>query len=330
MHLFSSLAAGALLMTLLCACASSAEKSTPKSTQDASPPQTTAADAAAPPDTGKLAAPKGRIVAIGDLHGDLDSARRALKLAGAIDAQDHWIGKELTLVQTGDEIDRGDGDKAILDLFDTLTAEAAKAGGQVIALNGNHEIMNVQGDFRYVTPGGFASFAELKGLDTEKPPLDQLPAQARARGAAFIPGGPYAGLLAKRPTILVLGDNVFVHGGVLPQHVDYGLARINHEVQTWLSGKAALPPLLSDEQGPIWTRLYSDTTAAPACDLLAQALGKIGARRMIVGHTVQPQINGACENRVWRIDVGMSKAYGGPIQALEIDGERVTILKELH
>lgn len=329
MHLFSSLAAGALLMTLLCACASSAEKSA----QDASPPPrttTTTTAAATPPDMGKLAAPKGRIVAIGDLHGDLDSARRVLRLAGAIDAQDHWIGKDLTVVQTGDEIDRGDGDKAILDLFDTLTAEAAKAGGQVIALNGNHEIMNAQGDFRYVTPGGFASFAELKGLDTEKPPLNQLPAQARARGAAFVPGGPYAGLLAKRPTILVLGDNVFVHGGVLPQHVDYGLTRINHEVQAWLSGKAGLPSLLSDEQGPIWTRLYSDTTASPACDQLAQTLGKIGARRMIVGHTVQPQINGACENRVWRIDVGMSKAYGGPIQALAIDGEHVTILKETH
>src|SRR5262245_45911028 len=49
-----------------------------------------------------------RVVAIGDLHGDLDSARRALVLAGAIDDKDAWIGGKLVVVQTGDEIDRGD------------------------------------------------------------------------------------------------------------------------------------------------------------------------------------------------------------------------------
>src|SRR5690606_15212831 len=32
-----------------------------------------------------------RIVAIGDLHGDLSAARAALRLAGAIDARDRWI-----------------------------------------------------------------------------------------------------------------------------------------------------------------------------------------------------------------------------------------------
>ena len=33
-----------------------------------------------------------RIVAFGDVHGDLEAARGALRLAGAIDDQDHWIG----------------------------------------------------------------------------------------------------------------------------------------------------------------------------------------------------------------------------------------------
>src|SRR5262245_61138965 len=64
----------------------------------------------------------GRIVAVGDLHGDLQSTRQALRLARAIDEKDHWIGGDLTLVQTGDQLDRGDQEREILDLLERLTS----------------------------------------------------------------------------------------------------------------------------------------------------------------------------------------------------------------
>ncbi|HEY2510000.1 MAG TPA: metallophosphoesterase, partial [Polyangiaceae bacterium] len=103
----------------------------------------------------RLARPApARIVAIGDLHGDLDHARRALRLAGAIDAHDRWIGGSLMVVQTGDEIDRGDDDRAILDDVDAWRDQARASGGAFLALLGNHELMNAALDFRYVTPGG--------------------------------------------------------------------------------------------------------------------------------------------------------------------------------
>jgi hypothetical protein len=93
----------------------------------------------------------GRIVAIGDLHGDLNATRQALRLAGAIDASDQWIGGDLVVVQTGDQLDRGDNEQEILDLFERLASQAAKTGGAVYSLNGNHELMNAVFDFRYVT-----------------------------------------------------------------------------------------------------------------------------------------------------------------------------------
>src|SRR5688572_30209254 len=36
-----------------------------------------------------------RLVAIGDVHGDLAATRAVLRLAGAIDERDRWIGGEL-------------------------------------------------------------------------------------------------------------------------------------------------------------------------------------------------------------------------------------------
>src|SRR5579862_9993037 len=76
--------------------------------------------AALPP---HLPAPK-RMVAIGDLHGDLGGARAALRAAGAIDEADRWIGGDLEVVQLGDVLDRGDDESKILELLERLDAEA--------------------------------------------------------------------------------------------------------------------------------------------------------------------------------------------------------------
>ncbi|MGE3728045.1 MAG: metallophosphoesterase [Candidatus Sericytochromatia bacterium] len=156
-----------------------------------------------------------RLVALGDLHGDLDAARQALRLAGAIDTLDRWVGGSLVVVQTGDQLDRGDQEFELLDFLDKVAAEAEKAGGKMHLLNGNHEIMNVQGDFRYVSPAGFQSFEKL---NLPEPPaaraiLSKVPTFAKQRAIAFLPGGPYALRLAARKSVLVLGDTLFVHGG---------------------------------------------------------------------------------------------------------------------
>jgi hypothetical protein len=293
---------------------------------------------AAPASTATTAAVKphfppapARIVAIGDLHGDLDATKRVLRLAGATDAKGAWIGGKLLVVQTGDEIDRGDGDRAILDLFEALKADAAKAGGEVVAMLGNHEVMNASFDFRYVTPGAYTSFADVKPKnDGVAAALDHLTPPSRGRAAAFAPGGAYATMLAKRPVIYGSGDTVFVHGGVLPKHVTYGIDRINADARGYFLGEKSDPPrLLTSEDGPLWTRMYSAAPGREECAMVNDALAALGVKRMVMGHTVQRNgINPACDGKAWRIDVGMSKIYEGPIQALQIDGDVVTVLKE--
>lgn len=270
-----------------------------------------------------------RVVAIGDVHGDLTATRRALRLAGAIDAEDRWIGDSLVVVQTGDQLDRGDDEQAILDLFERLRREAAAAGGAFHALLGNHEMMNVAGDLRYVTPGGFADFEGIDGLALDDPSLSGARPYERARRAAFMPGGPYARILAQRNTVVIVGDSVFVHGGVLPEHVRGGLAdleRLNADVRRWLAGQLALSEIADSVVSPdsvVWTRLYASDDPT-TCARLGQALSRLGAKRMIVGHTVQRSgITSGCEGRIWRIDVGMAAHYGGSVQVLQIEGDAV-------
>jgi hypothetical protein len=258
-----------------------------------------------------------RVVAVGDVHGDVLAAKTALRLAGAIDERDQWIGGKLVVVQTGDILDRGDDEPEILDLFDRLTEAAKAAGGAFHALNGNHEVMNVAGDFRYVTEDGFKDFE--KGAADPK----------RGRAQAFAPGGPVAKRLATRRVIVAIGDSVFVHGGVLPGHVRYGIGRINEESRRWMLGeKREIPSILAGDTAPIWARDYSDGEPNErVCEALSRVLDDLKVKRMVVGHTVQKTgITSGCGDKVWRIDVGLARHYGGRPAVLEIKGNDVRVI----
>ncbi|KAJ0606270.1 putative calcineurin-like phosphoesterase domain, ApaH type [Helianthus annuus] len=300
-----------------------------------------------------------RLIAIGDLHGDLNKSKQSLRLAGLIDSTDRWSGGSTTLVQVGDVLDRGGQELKILYFLEKLKCQAAMAGGNIITMNGNHEIMNVDGDFRYVTPSGLHEFKNwaywfsvgnrmkslCDGLELDKDLYDGVPFSFpgvkheyvdgfRARIAALRPNGPIARrFLSKNLTVVVVGENVFVHGGMLPRHVVYGLERINEEVRDWISGvkERVASSLVRGRNSLVWLRIFSNEVVKDCdCGTLEHVLSTIpGARRMIMGHTIQEQgINGVCENRALRIDVGMSKGcINGLPEVLEIsDGSGVRIL----
>jgi len=264
------------------------------------------------------------IVAMADWHGDLEAARHSLRLAGAIDEHDHWVGGDLVVVQTGDQLDRGDQEQAILDLVQKLRVEATEAGGAFYALCGNHEIMNAQGDFRYVTDGGWKDFADIPyELDDD---LAAYPEAQRGRVAAFRPGGPYATMLAEQPVALIIGRDLFVHGGIRLSHLEYGFDRINQETRTWLLGQGPEPAIYEEKGSPIWARDYSDAPDQDDCTNLASVLEALECDRMFVGHTIQDEgIAPWCTDQVWCLDTGASEYYGGSVQIVEITPAGVTV-----
>jgi hypothetical protein len=252
----------------------------------------------------KLPMPK-RAVAIGDLHGDFEAARAALRTAGAIDDADKWIGKDLTIIQTGDVLDRGEGESKILELLERLETEAHAQGGAVIQLIGNHELMNAAHDFRYVTEGG------AKDFDGD-------------RQHELAPGGKWAKKLAHHNVIAIVatagGNTVLSHAGVTAEWATH-LDEVNEHARCWLDGQeggADHPTLaLASDDSPVWTRVWGGPQVD--CAALAAVLDKLGAKRMVVAHTPQPAgISSQCDGALWRIDVGLAKYYGGPIQVLEL------------
>ena len=266
-----------------------------------------------------------RIVAIGDLHADLDNARRAFRLAGAIDEKDAWIGGALTIVQMGDLIGRGTQDREVLEFVLDLQTKAGAGGGTLHVLLGNHEVFAARPDHRWVAPEAFAAFDGIPKLNLRDPRVQALPAPERSRFAALMPGSSYATRISTFPAVLKLGDIVFAHGGVLPLWADYGIDRLNADVRAWLSGKSASEPRAatglddgSDDDGPMWSRHFAAAPESLACLLATDTLTRLKARRMVVAHTVLKTITSRCDGRVWAIDVGISRYYGGELQILEI------------
>lgn len=274
----------------------------------------------------------GRIVSIGDLHGDLVQTMRVLQLANlmavpVLGEPAQWVGGDATLVQMGDILDRGDDEIGILRLLWQLAEGAEEAGGAVYILNGNHETLNVAGDFRYVTPAAFreSAIVALGTADFGSPGVS-FTMQARARLALFSPGAPLARKLAQNPTVLIVNDSVFAHGGLLPVHVTYGLERINEDVSRWMLGGPEPPEnLVYSQDSVVWNRSYSrdhptSREQANACNKLRETLDALGVKRLVVGHTPQMEgCNSECDRLVWRVDVGMSAGVmGAPVQALEI------------
>ena len=166
-------------------------------------------------------APPARIVAIGDIHGAYDEFAAILQRAGLVDSQLKWSGGRSILVQTGDYTDRGAGVRKVLDLLMRLEGEAKRAGGQLVPLLGNHEVMNLIGDWRDVTPDICAAFAPSSGSDG-----------CLEYRQAMSPNGVYGRWLRGKNIAVVLGDTLFMHAGINPARPSASVADVNNRARS--------------------------------------------------------------------------------------------------
>jgi hypothetical protein len=238
----------------------------------------------APFDAGEaMAQPSQRIVAVGDLHGDWEAWQAIARAAGLIDARGRWSGGAATLVQLGDVPDRGPDTLKIIRHLQSLQRQAARKGGRVIALVGNHEAMNVIGDLRYVHPGEYRAFAtsasarlreryfeanraniaaqlrrqspDLSDAQVRDAYLAATPLGMIEHRLAWAPDGEVGRWVLGNPTVVKLGDTLLVHGGLSAEYGALPLAEINRRVADDLRRREQAPSsILSDPLGPLWYR----------------------------------------------------------------------------
>ena len=268
-----------------------------------------------------------RIIAIGDIHGDIKKLTyifvKAKLIKRSVRGNWVWIGKDTYVVQVGDQIDFGGRGVALSDnskelevllFLDLMDKKARQHKGRVISLLGNHELMNVLGDFRYVSRKGIVDFGG-----------------EQKRRKLFSPNGSLSKYLAyNRLSIVQIGKWVFVHGGLLPEwignkNLDY-LKYLNNKVKSFLLGTSLLQNdkilqnIIKGDNSFFWTREFGFPTGTNHCKKLSQTLKKLNATGMVIGHSIQRTISSDCSNKLWKVDVGMSRAFGnkGIPQCLEI------------
>lgn len=306
-----------------------------------------------------------RIIVIGDLHGDWNETIKSLKLANVINNRLNWIGGNTVVVQIGDQIDRcrqlpcnrpikddEDSDIKILKFFTKLHSQALKAGGAIYSIIGNHELMNSTGRMEYVSYQNYMEFEKrpdnqefLKGMPSDLKNME-------ARKWAFKPGNPLAEFIAcTRKLALIIGDNLFVHAGIVPEIANKypNIGDLNKLLSLYLWDKLENPELYQDIFGPdvikgqtiinssnrkhdffkispLWNRKYGNlNNNSNSCSQLLNPVKDVyKVNKMYVGHTPQMNkgINSICNGDLWYTDVGVSKAFDIADMNCSIEGKR--------
>lgn len=340
-----------------------------------------------------------RIVAVSDIHGAYGALVETLQHADVIDDRLAWSGGKTHFVITGDLLDRGPDSRRVMDLIMRLEHEATLAGGRVHQLLGNHEVMNLIGDLRYVSDEEYAAFLDMEsGEERERwyrrfrvtHPADsdetairwefdqKAPPGYFGHRRAFRQDGIYGKWLLAKPIMIVINDNVFTHGGVPPYVAEHGLTGVNgalkkdlHDyvtTRTSLNDAAVMNPIdrfkesssmliekmesgqVADEfmaltqsivdlsesplhrpAGPTWYRGTATCNRLIEGDALNVALSKLGAKRVVIGHTstITRQVQQRMDGRIIEIDTGMLKAtYEGSGNALIIEGDEITVVNQ--
>lgn len=245
-----------------------------------------------------------KIFALGDIHGQFKNFKKLLIHGGVMDDHDRWQFGTGHLVIAGDLFDRGRGVTEGLWLILYLSQQAKKSGGMVHFLIGNHEVMVMQNDARFMHQK-YKKVIKISGLQ---------PKQYFGKESYF------GAWLRTRNSVIKVNDMIFLHGGLSPKMVTekYTVSELNKLLREGLNDpdkikKIARIKTLFTPDGPHWFRGYfkrfyiKKTINSTQMD---QILSYFNAKQIIVGHTTSEVITPLFNGKVIGIDGGMKNGGG--------------------
>ncbi len=258
------------------------------------------------------------VAALSDFHGQYDLMIELLTNNNIIDADKNWAFGKGHFVITGDIFDRGDKVTEILWFLYDLEQQAQKAGGDIHLTLGNHEVMVLNGDLRYLHPK-YIETAKQLGMPFEK---------------LFTKDSILGNWLRSKPVLVKVNNMLFAHGGFHPSLAveKRSIIEINTVFKNSLVKSELDKPregwakFLHKTNGPIWYRGYfgsdypegskkrDNGATSTEIDLL---LKHFDVKHLIVGHTSQKQIETRYQGRVIAIDSSIKRGSYGEILFIE-------------
>ena len=234
-----------------------------------------------------------KVIVIGDVHGDFDQLLSVLVHNNVLDVHHDWaLPNGSKVIQMGDMIDRGYDDKRVLEwIYKTQIAHP----GAWIQLLGNHELMNLRGQFGFAVDGlpgiGFGNISSRK---------------------TAMESGKIASWLKRLPVMHMEGDVLFVHANVDLEvvgnrHWTSINGEIREKIQSCPHDDCKKISLL--ERGLLWSRQLVSQVASDDCSVVLDLLRRFNATRLVLGHTIDHDLPRYCDDRVFQADVGMSRYY---------------------
>lgn len=247
------------------------------------------------------------IFIISDLEGNFVALKNLLQKNLVMNAQFEWIFGQGDLVILGDVFDRGMEVTECLWLIYHLEKEAARHGGRVHLVLGNHETMVMMGDYRYAMPK-YQKIAQIFDI-----PYNSFFSKNTVLGR----------WLRTKNAVIKIGPYLLSHGGVSPAMANQtDLNTINDVIRKMLD-----TPLREDwatnhlaivgSDGPLWFRGFFDGSVTEL--EVEQILNQFKVEKLIVGHTVVDGVSALYEGRIIAVDV--TRHRGDEFSALLIDGD---------
>ena len=251
------------------------------------------------------------MLVISDIEGNFAALRELLQANGVIDENFNWTFNKDHLVFVGDFVDRGMMVMEVLWLIYSLEEKAKAAGGYVHFILGNHEIMNMSGDLRYVQ--------------------DRYPEHAalmnRTYRQLFGPDTEMGRWLATKNVVERVGNILFTHGGI-SAYVNYmqiPLKDLNditrpHYRDSSVEYTDPKLDILFGDVGPFWYRGYYTGTPRATMQQIDSTLQFYGVRHITTGHTIiAKNISSLFDGKILNTDVHHAD---GNSEALLVEGDR--------